>query len=358
MRIAATGLGLMGMALLTGCWKGPGPAVEPTVATVAVVPARAVLTVGRAAAFGASMDGVAAREVTWRVLEPGGGTVAADGRYQAPAAPGVFTVQARFTVTGQTAAAKVTVVAPPAGTISAPARVLPGAEGLKAGIAPVAGSSYLWSVTGGEVTAGVTSPAVTFRAGTGSKLELKCRVTNQAGDTLNSSLEVPVVAPVTLAISPAAVTLTAGRAMKFGFNIAGGITLGVAWSLGEPGAGSLDQAGHYVAPEVPGRYTVRVASLDDPTRVAVAKVQVVARPPESLFAPASFLPQAHGLRASVPDVPGMTYAWSIEGGTITAGADRPVLVFDAGAGPDLVLRCKVTNAAGDSSVATQTLKAL
>ena len=358
MRGTSTGITIMGLALLTGCWKGPGPGVEPKIAAVSVVPAQAVLTAGRSAAFAARMDGTPARAVAWRVLEPGGGSVAADGLYRAPGAPGVFTVQARFTATGQTAVARVTVVAAPAGSISAPPRVLPGAEGQQASIAPVAGSSYLWSITGGRITAGGTSPAVTFQAGTGARLELKCRVTNQAGDSLNSSLEIPVAAPVALAISPVAVTLTAGRAMKFGFTLTGGLSLGVVWRLGEPGAGRLDDAGHYVAPEVPGTYTVRVSSTDDPTRVAVARVRVVPSPPQEMFAPDAYLPGARGLHASVPEVPGMTYAWSIEGGTATAGADRATLVFDAGSGGDLVLRCRITNAAGDSFVATRTLKAL
>jgi hypothetical protein len=154
------------------------------------------------------------------------------------------------------------------------------------------------------------------------------------------------------------VTLTAGRSMKFGYDLAGGTTLGVVWRLGEPGAGSLDGSGNYVAPRVPGRYTVRLASADDPTVAATAVVKVVPEPPQTLFAPDTFLPGAQGLKARVPDLGGMTYAWQIEGGTLTTGADGPSVLFDAGPGPAVTLRCRITNEAGDAFTAVKTLKLL
>ena len=249
-------------------------------------------------------------------------------------------------------------VAPPAGEIQAPARVLPGATGLAARIAGVPGSSYAWTVTGGSLTGGGDGEAIRFAAGAGPKVLLRCRVTNAAGEALNSSLEVPVVAPVRLTISPAAVTLTAGRSMKFGFAIEGGLTLGVAWSLGEPGAGSLDAAGNYVAPPAPGALHGADHRQGRPHRTAIAKVRVVEAPPEGLVAPAGFTPGARGLWAKLPTVAGMTYAWEIDGGTITAGADASRVTFDAGPGPELTLRCRVSNEAGDSFLATKVLKAI
>jgi hypothetical protein len=352
------GLGIAGMVLLTGCWQGPKPYVEPPPATAQVLPAAVTLTAEKSASFTARVDDSPAEGVAWSVLEAGGGRVDAAGTYRAPAHPGVYTVRAGFRdVPGLTAAAKVTVVAPPAGEIIAPAQVLPQSD-QTARIAPVPGSQYHWTLTGGEITAGTDSASVSFHAGAGPKLMLVCRVTNAAGDALNSSLELPVAAPVTLAIKPAAVTITAERSMKFGFDLAGGTSLGVAWSLGEPGAGSLDGAGNYVAPAVPGSYTVRLSSLDNPAMTAVATVKVVAKPPQSLFAPDAFRPGAEGLRARVPELPGMSYAWEIEGGTITAGADAASMVFEAGTGPAITLRCRITNEAGDTFAAVKVLKAL
>lgn len=352
------GLGLAGMVLLTGCWQGPKPYVEPPPATAQVLPAAVTLTAGKSAAFTARIDGGPVEGVAWSVLEAGGGRVDGAGAYRAPAHPGVFTVRAQFKdEPGLKASARVTVVAPPAGEIIAPAQMLPQTD-QTARIAPVRGSQYHWTITGGAITAGTDSASVTFHTGAGPKVLLACRVTNAAGDTLNSSLELPVAAPVTLAIKPAAVTITAERAMKFGFDVAGGTSLGVAWSLGEPGAGRVDGSGNYVAPAVPGRYTVRVSSLDDPSMSATATVKVVAKPPESLFAPDSFHPGAEGLRARVPELAGMSYAWEVEGGTITAGAGAASMVFEAGTGPAITLRCRITNEAGDSFAAVKVLKAL
>jgi len=348
-------IGIAGLVLLAGCWKGPGAAVDLPPATVRILPGAVTLTTGHLQRFTAQVAGGPAGEVTWRVLEPGGGSVDGAGGYRAPAAPGLFTVEAGVKGGPGRDRAQVRVVAPPAGEIRAPARVLAGTGGLQASVAEVPGSSYAWTLAGGEILAGETAAAVTFVAGAGPKVTLACRVTNAAGDSLRSSLEVPVAPPVTLAISPAAVTLTAGRGMKFGYTIEGGLSLGVVWSLGEPGAGSLDQAGHYLAPPVPGPYTVRVASKDDPTRAAVARVKVVAQPPEGMIAPASFEPGAKGLKAMVPEVAGMTYAWEIEGGAITAGAAGPAVVFSAGPGPSLTLRCRISNEAGDSFLATKVL---
>ena len=63
---------------------------------------------------------------------------------------------------------------------------------------------------------------------------------------------------------------------------------------------------------------------------AIARVTVVSKPPQSLFAPEDYQPGAQNLHAEVPEVPGMTYAWTVEGGSITSGADAATVVFAAG----------------------------
>jgi hypothetical protein len=351
-------LAIVAVAFLASCQNSPGPMAAPAAETYGVLPAAATLTVGGGTTFAAKYDGGPALAVVWRVLEPAGGTVDGAGRYLAPDLPGLYTVQARFKYSAdRTATAMVTVVAPPAGHITAPSDVLPGAGGLVASIAPVPGSHYAWTITGGQLTAGSDSQAVTFQAGPGPKLVLRCRVTNAAGDVLNISREVRTAGAVSLAISPAEVTITTGRTMKFGFNVAGGTSLGVTWSLGESGAGRLDSLGNYQAPDVPGRYTVRATSLDNPAVAVTARVQVVPKPPEGLTAPDSFRPGALDLRAQVPEVAGMTYAWAIEGGTILSGATASAVTIHAGQGPSLTLRCRVTNQAGDSSATKKTLNA-
>jgi hypothetical protein len=349
---------IVAISFLAGCRNNSSPMAEPPAETYRIQPTAAVLTVGHGTAFAAKRNGRAALDVAWRVLEPGGGTVDGTGQYQAPAIPGVYTVQAEFKYSaGRTATALVTVVPRPAGEITAPHEVKPEAGGMVASIVPVPGSHYVWTITGGKLTGGSDSPAVSFQAGAGPKLVLNCRVTNAAGDSLDSSQEVAFVHGVSLTISPAAVTITEERTMKFGFNIGGGTTLGVAWSLGKPGSGSIDGQGNYLAPTVPGLYSVRVTSLDDPTESVTARVKVVPKPPEGLFAPDSYKPGALDLHARVPQVDGMTYAWQIEGGTISMGSTASSMMFHAGHDPSITLRCRITNEAGDSSTTKKTLRA-
>lgn len=349
------GLGLAATLLLCGCWQTPATVARTVPPVLTLQPAEATITAGRGLVFTALVDGAPARAAAWSVAEADGGRVDARGAYLAPAAPGAYTVRAQ--VQGAAGTARVTVVARPAGDIQGPGRVLAGAAGLTARIAPVAGCRYAWTVHGGRITAGADAPEVTFQAGPGPRLELACQVTNAAGDGLHTTLEIPVAAPVALAITPAQATLTAGRTMKFGYTLDGGTSQEVLWSLGERDAGKVDGSGRYTAPEAPGWYTVRVNSRDEANKVAVAKVKVVPRPPAGLAAPDRFVPGANGLRAEVADVPGMVYAWMLEGGTFSSATDGPRVTFQAGPGPTLTLRCTITNEAGDSYAAVKIIPA-
>lgn len=80
-------------------------------------------------------------------------------------------------------------------------------------------------------------------------------------------------------------------------------------------------------------------------------VTVTEAPPSApvITAPASAVPGATGLIASVQIQPGSTYAWTITNGVITSGQNTNSITFTAGALGDLVLGCTVTNASGTSS---------
>jgi hypothetical protein len=54
----------------------------------------------------------------------------------------------------------------------------------------------------------------------------------------------------------------------------------------------------------------------------------------------------------------MTYAWTVKGGTLTSAPTGRTVTFTAGDGPTLVLRCVITNEAGDAFTAVRTLEAL
>ena len=244
-----------------------------------------------------------------------------------------------------------TVVAPPDGTITAPARVTAGATGLRARVPAAAGSTYAWVVQGGRVLDGGNTPAITFEAGNDPKVLLQCKVTNVAGDSLTSGLELPLAAALTLAISPVEATLTTGRQMKFGYELVGGASGGVRWSAE---GGAVDGTGRYTAPGEPGLYVVRVAAQDDPATGASARIRVVAAPAGVIVAPAKVLAGAKDLVASVVPQEGMTYAWELEGGTSSDGLHGPSLTFSAGAGPGLTFRCTIQNSAKDSLTLART----
>lgn len=345
----------LGCLLLAGC-RPPAPAApEPPPVRVAIVPPGATLTAGRQQTFQCVVTDGPGEVPVWKVLEPGGGTVDELGRYRASLVPGVYTLQAGLVSGRAVASARIAVVAPPAGNISAPARVTRLATGLKASVPAVAGSTYAWTAEGGRLLEGGATDTVTFEAGEGRLLHLTCKVTNVAGDALNSTLEIPIAARQVLAIAPVAAVLTVGSRMKFGFELLGGPSTEVQWRVGSPEGGKVDDHGNYQAPDCPGSFQVKVVSRDEPGVEAVAQVQVVPAPTGVIAAPADVAAGAPRLTASVVPQEGMAYAWEIAGGTLTGGARSAVVTFTAGAGPKLTLQCTLQNQAGDTLRLSRTL---
>lgn len=339
-----------GVLLLAAC-RPPQPALPPPPpVSLSLQPGDATVTIGHDLQIGHRITSGGGTGVDWRVVEPGGGTVDAQGRYRAPQRAGVFTVEARSQADPtRVARARVTVVPAPVGTISAPATVAPGAAGLRAGVPVQPGCHFAWTLTGGTLLSGADTDTVTFSAGDGPTLVLACRISNAAGDALTSSVEIPVARPLALHIGPAKATLTVGRSMKFGYTLEGNGGSEVVWSVDSPGGGTVDPAGTYHAPARPGTYTLQVASRVHPETTDRAQVRVVATPKAGITAPDSVKAGAAGLKAQVPEQPGARYAWEVQGGTATAGAQGAVLTFTAGEGPTLTLRCTVTNPAGDTA---------
>ncbi len=80
-------------------------------------------------------------------------------------------------------------------------------------------------------------------------------------------------------------------------------------------------------------------------------VRVQTHPPTTplISAPTSVPAGATGLVATVPAQSGVTYAWSIQGGTITSGSTSASVTFSAGAAGTLTLTCVATNRVGSTS---------
>lgn len=337
----------LGLLLAPACVAPKvGQAVSPLgPSPLLVEPAQATVSAGQGVDFKAKCQDGSTPSVTWEALD--GGVVDASGRYAAPAAPGTYTVQAKA-FGDRLAKAKVLVVAPPRGPVSAPEHVSVGAREVQASVPDQPGSTYAWTVEGGTAMSDPHAATFTFNAGDGPKVLLACKVVNAAGVGMTTSLEIPLLAGVSLTISPRTALMTAGTSRKFGYSLAGGLTGDVVWSVVEAGGGTVDAEGRYQAPARPGDYTVQVRSKDDPTVKDTLAVKVVAAPLGPMRAPAKVAAHATGLHASVPDQEGCTFAWKVTGGQITAGADGNLVTFEAGDGPTVGLECLVSNAAGES----------
>ena len=348
-----TGTVLAGLLLALGCEEPRvvGPAVSPLPpAPLVITPAKATLTTGQGTDFAAKGEDGSRPTITWSAS---GGAVDPSGHFTAPAEPGAVQVQAR--ALGREAAAQVTVVAPPTGPITAPEHILAGDRDIQVSVPVQAGAGYTWRIEGGTLAGEASGPTAAFVAGTGEKVTLACRVVNAAGLAKTFSLEIPLVSRPTLVITPATATLTAGRTRIFGFDLQGGRTGQVIWSVLEPGGGTVDASGAYHAPQVPGNYTVQVASQEDAAVKATLPVKVVAAPIGPVKGPAHATAGQTGLGARVPDQPGCTYLWKLTGATLTSGQGLPEVVFEAGDGPELKLACTITNEANESLEASLTI---
>jgi hypothetical protein len=108
----------------------------------------------------------------------------------------------------------------PVATINTPSSTTASATGLTATIQDPqntdTGDTYLWTLTGGTITAGGNTKTVTFTAGTGSSMTLNVAVTNPAGTTTNSSDAIAIYPP------PVA-TLTAPANATSGLSVAASV---------------------------------------------------------------------------------------------------------------------------------------
>lgn len=194
--IRASKILLLASTLSAGCGGsdsgGTGPTPAPVVVTV--TPGRDTLTVATSATFNAAVTGSDDHSVTWTVQEgASGGSVSPAGLYTASGAPGTYHVIAASTAKpSSTDTATIQVVAAPNATITAPANVGTGMAGQSASVPVQAGSTYQWSITGGTITAGGTSAAVTFTPGAVGPLTLQCTVTNLAGTSTTGSKAIAI----------------------------------------------------------------------------------------------------------------------------------------------------------------------
>ncbi len=126
-------------------------------------------------------------------------------------------------------------------------------------------------------------------------------------------------APAPLAVSPASVNLPPGAPQRFSATVA------VTWSLPE-GAGSITEAGEYIAPATPGTYHVMATSKTEPMQTAIATVTVSLTPVVSVSMDPAGVSVAPGaiatFTASVRGTPDLGVSWSVQesgGGSVLDG---------------------------------------
>ncbi|MBI4913768.1 MAG: hypothetical protein HY823_13620 [Acidobacteria bacterium] len=88
----------------------------------------------------------------------------------------------------------------------------------------------------------------------------------------------PPSPPVSVTVSPASVSLRTGETQTFTAAVSGSPNPGVAWSVIEPGGGTITAGGTYHAPAQAGSFHVRATAAGDPSRWGEAVVTVTAVP--------------------------------------------------------------------------------
>lgn len=222
----------------------------------------------------------------WSVVEAGGGTVTSDGRYTAPATPGVYTVRVALQENAGISATKRIDVG--AGSFATGLTVSPttatvGAGGTRTFTATKTGGTegtVLWSVaeTGGGTisTAGLyTAPEAagtytvraTLRENAAVAATATVTVTGRT-ITITSPTDVRVLTPSPTATGSAGVRPVT---LQFTASTTGGGT--VQWTAS---GGTIGLDGLYTAPSTPGTYTVTARNSDDAAVVATRDVIVAA----------------------------------------------------------------------------------
>jgi Galactose oxidase, central domain len=322
-----------------------GKAVEQTihvdVHTIAVdiIPAAASLTVGDELDLLADVQGALNPAVSFSVVEGDGGSVDANGTYEAPPVPGTFHVLAT-SVTDPSKSATATITVFPEPRIdsfgAAPPSVDLGATSALNAI--FEGGDGIVSPAQGAITSGVP---VSVRPEVSTLYRLT--VVNGAGRETTADAAV-AVHPVEVELTgPAIVTI--GRPVKFTASVTGAVDTTVQWSVGELTA-TIDGTGTFAAQQA-GTFHVVVTSLADPQVNGTAAVQAVLPPViQSFFAAPQEVDLGHTVELTATFSGG---AGSVQPkvGAVSSGEGIEALPTDT-----TTYTLTVTNDAGDIATAS------
>lgn len=297
-------------------------AVTVDAVDISVTPTTAMVLPNATQAFGSSVTGTTNTNVTWSVVEVGGGSINGSGLYTAPATPGTYTVKATSAADNtKIATAAVTVPSPVTISIAPKTATVGGGltQQFTAAVGNTTNTSVTWTVSeagGGSVssTGLYTAPATpgTYHV-----------VATSVDDSTKTDIAtVTVTSAIGITISPKTVTLMKNAGQSFTAAVTGTSNTAVVWTVMEANGGLVNANGSYTTPATPGTYTVKAASASDPSRFDTATVTVkavtVSISPATLdvvkgsVAPASFVATVDGAPSNV--------TWTLSGGgTIANG---------------------------------------
>ena len=215
--------------------------------------------------------------------------------------------------------------------------------------------TYAWSLNGAAI-AGATAASYTTAATTSAMNQgsYTVTVTNTFGSVTSSPAILTVDYAPAITTQPASATVTAGATATFTVTATGNPTPTYQWNLGGAAISGATSASYTTAATTTamsgGSYTVTVTNSVGSLTSSAAILTVDSAPTTPVITgPAAVNANSTNNTASVPAQAGSTYAWTITGGTITAGGTTTSVTFTAGASGSVVLTCVVTNSAGTAS---------
>ena len=289
---------------------------------VTVTPAATTVTTNGMATLTASVYNSSNTQVTWSVVEAGGGTITSAGVYTAPATAGAYHVKATSVADPtKSATATVTITATASSSTSGPfpigtwyygpngvsftvkQAVSPGSysgtvnwPGLSGnGTVVIQGNELLNFISSSsglvQVTINITDTSGVYLVGlvltasqdlktlTGTMIltSSKSGYTTPLNITNAVFTNIQPTTSVSVAISPASASVPANGSQTFDATVTkAGIILQdqVTWSVVEANGGSITSGGVYSAPATAGTYHVKAVSGTDSTKSATATVTV------------------------------------------------------------------------------------
>ena len=211
------------------------------------------------------------------------------------------------------------------------------------------GASYVWTITGGAITAGQGTPSISFTAGSGLVVDLGVTITISGGcSSVGSEIITINDSPSTIITADFAVC--ASSTSNYASVPDAGLGATYVWSAngGTITAGQGTRNITYKAGTgADVDLMVTVTDAEGCSSTGSDSVTIYALPVATITTPLATCADSTGNTASVPNAgAGATYTWSITGGTIDTGSGTGTITYTAGSGTSLTLDVTVVNAEG------------